>query len=514
MAILANDSAQVEFLLEHHLSVLGERNLFGHTPLHLAVENPEYLQLLVRAADSKLLNGIEHEGTSAIEIAVLVSGMICKQKTSNRRCRRCHCAKSTAILIGADCAVPVTRALQSMLKAASRRCKLRYVRAIKDRRQRLKQLALANLSTAEADRLGLLGDAVLDYSAVHVTQLLEQRGVQVPDALECASTEDDWPMQCVYHMLNRPEDADLFFRLGFSVADNFRWEDYVKTPGHKISPNYLRWLAEHGVDILHHWLKSFGAGRGIVTAHLTFGSIGLKICKQPSWPPTDVISWTQEICSAALSAGTLDLADNCRCDCCPRGCTPLAYAWKQIALWVDGRYRFTTGKTLEELASAWSRYLDICGRQLEPRHHRAALRSLTFEALKMRHQCCPPFLHTQFSEDWLSGDVEDENTPQEVALLEELTEEFEAAVASILDEADKDRRLERLVDFWKRTWVGRMVEIREQRKGNALSEDERRGAEEIGVVWDVPAPEVVNRNPYGKSTEGHWFYEMNQIEVE
>jgi hypothetical protein len=104
-----------------------------------------------------------------------------------------------------------------------------------------------------------------------------------------------------------------------------------------------------------------------------------------------------------------------------------------------------------------------------------------------------------------------------LALLEELLDEFESEVVGILQ--NDDGGCADLEDFWKRTWFNRVCEVRAHLEEYKLSDDERRRAEEIGVVWDQPArpssPEIArNGNPYKKEDLDHWFYELDQIEVE
>ncbi|KAI1061267.1 hypothetical protein LB506_011591, partial [Fusarium annulatum] len=56
---------------------LSERNLFGHTPLHLAAGKPSILRVLVDAADIALLNLTNTQEFSALDLAVSVSEQLC-----------------------------------------------------------------------------------------------------------------------------------------------------------------------------------------------------------------------------------------------------------------------------------------------------------------------------------------------------------------------------------------------------------------------------------------------------
>ena len=522
LAVLADDLSQVEVLLKHHPSTLGERNLLGQTPLHLAVEKPACLRLLVRAADDKLLDATDDAGTSAIETAVFLSGTQCKQGTRSRRCRRCRCAEPTAILVKAGCALPISESLQSFLDGASYRCKLRYIRAIRDRREALKHLALANLSSTEAERLGLSAEAVLDSMAPEVLELLRRRGVRVPDALQlgyAAVSPDDSgsppSIWSVYSALTNVFDADLFFRLGFQNTEltgelyagyNYRWMADLQ---------YLQWLREHGTNILTLRLKSFDTGKGsVVSGHYTFWTVGRRIGASSSYRLHRKRLVLSELTEAAKVAGSLDIPDGCLCRCSPGGCTPFGYLLKGIDF---HSYRSTPSEHAVRMANALSVYLQAASAALEPKHHAAALRALTFSALNIRHTCCQfhygfsPFF-VQFSPEEVK-ELEEEQA-YELVLLEELLKEFEGQVTTILQNQDQDRMIGDLVHFWKVTWVDRMAEVRARLESIVLSDDERRRAEEIGVVWDSPAPEPVRQwNPYDEGSEDYWFYELDQIEA-
>ncbi|KXX80069.1 hypothetical protein MMYC01_204985 [Madurella mycetomatis] len=102
----------------------------------------------------------------------------------------------------------------------------------------------------------------------------------------------------------------------------------------------------------------------------------------------------------------------------------------------------------------------------------------------------------------------------ELALLEELLGEFEEEFIAILQ--DPIRKIDDLIAFWEHIWVSRMQEVIDRLQGSDLGDDERRRAEEIGVVWDQPQaqPPKVPGNPYKGDTIDHWMYELERIETE
>ncbi|KAM3492969.1 hypothetical protein MY3957_003806 [Beauveria namnaoensis] len=97
-------------------------------------------------------------------------------------------------------------------------------------------------------------------------------------------------------------------------------------------------------------------------------------------------------------------------------------------------------------------------------------------------------------------------------LLKELLHEFESELIAILQDPDRIN----LTDFWERTWTGRMTEVQDRLNGSDLRDDQRRTAEEIGVVWDKPRPEPseVIGNTHRPNTLDYWMYELEKIEAE
>lgn len=263
--------------MSNHPATLAEKDLFGHTPLHLGAGNPSCLRLLAEAADAALLNqqdNLAKEGKSALETAVILGRLRCREPSSPRLCRRCACSECAVILLKADCALPAGECLQFIFNNASKRCKRKYIRHVKNRRDGLEQLALDNLTATEVERLGLASGRVLDALAPQVTQLLVEQGVHVPEAL---ALERNYP-HSIYQAIRRPEDAELFFRAGFHDTDSWCKLDPPTlryTPGGEENLAYLHWLAMHGATSFQ--LKSLTSAGNIFTTRLLFFRIGDEI---------------------------------------------------------------------------------------------------------------------------------------------------------------------------------------------------------------------------------------------
>jgi len=494
---------------------------------------------------------------SALETALYFSSLHCREgiNSPDRACRRCKCAECAVILLQADCAIPIPAKLTALFVQASKRCKLRYIRYMKDRRDRLKQLALDKLPTREIAPLNLVSGRVLDSLAARVTRLLQDHGVRIPDSLLVERERPQWQLlrpTSVYWDVKLPHDADLFFKFGFHDTESWisvdRPEpDDIGTPTPTLE--YLHWLATHGA--LSGQLKSFESAQDIFMVNSIFWRIGRRLNHHSRYwvasptpqavgharsepPPLGgCTTWVHQVSSAVLPAR---IADNCPCKCSPGGCTPLtsllkgAFGWEARAFEHKQRQprkqrtAGTSSASADTLPSQWSRMaadLSVCLKTLdvdfEVRHHTAALRYATFTALGIPHTCCDPDFPTKrrgWTPEWMA-ELEDEHA-FELDLLNELLEEFEGQVMTILQ--DPKQGVEGVMHFWEGTWVTRMSEVLDRLESDDLADDEKRAAEEIGVVWDRPIkpPGVDERpeNPHDRESPEHWMYELEKIEAE
>lgn len=411
---------------------------------------------------------------------------------------------------------------------------------MKDRRERLKRLALANLADTEARTLGLLSEPVLDSLAPQVIRILQGRGVHIPEALVAtrdgplSSMMSNEPLS-IYQAVGLPHDAELFYRAGFHDTDswcNTNAAELENIHNARQDLPYLHWLAIHGgMSWPLEYLGSTATARHIYTAHYAFWRIGHELQRTSAsylrhdlvevsfagseWsslpPPEARRAWVLELQAAAMPS---NYADSCRCRCSEGGCTALISMMKGTTKEPFQRYNTPAGVKgcLLELIRVAVEYFLLFGEGLDIRHHIAVIRYFTFTAIGIPHICCDPEQHFL----WDSWDNEDfkhrknatefqDKHAHELALLEELLSEFEPQIRATIRLSDPRQ----LVNFWTITWTNRMGQGLVQLEGGDLGGDERWKVGEIGPR----APDAAG-NPYEGGTLDYWMYELEKVEAE
>lgn len=383
---------------------------------------------------------------------------------------------------------------------------------MKDRRERLKQLALDNLSHADQMRFGLLNPLVLDHHAPGVVGALKDKGVQIPAAL---AIDGKTPYESIYNVRSKEFDyqaACVLYGLGFQDTGPFSVRGKsLKSLWRPSEPDHVYWLFEHGADFLRPLSTQALAGQGLSTAHAVFFRLGSSsvfvVSPDLSLRFRDMQLPLNRLYAAVLP---LDLVDNCRCRCSPGGCTPLTYLLKRMSLFPP-KFRYTLRLGF---ISRFIFYMENFNPDWSTRDYVAVHRVLVFEALQITHTCCT-LKRSGRHKGPHTRDEANEIESEEEALLErfedlvtELEEELRTRLAISPD----------LGGFWSGFWSDRIAEEREKLQSSNISETTRRQAEEVGVVWEsgvvgcAPKPDLA-KNPYSYREAEYWFYELDKIAV-
>jgi hypothetical protein len=489
-----------------HPSLLYERNALEYTTLHLAAAQPDILRLLVSVADDNIINLFDYQGHTALMHAIMMNKDSCYLITESAAPQgsgsfRCPCTRSAEILLDADCAILHAFSgyyFGMMMENATPCCRAVYFAGLKDRRERLKKLAVELLDELDIEALELRNGSILDARAAQVVQKLEQRNIKIPAALQVETRAfKPWlhPYRSIYHMISRIQLADELFQQGYrdiDVIDNLGLTPLVCVNLHCHRPlQYMIWLIEHGADpfrLLQPTLRTMSdlGATGITPAHYCFRVLGASLGDPARWEACDI---DDEELNAVRKLNRLVLVENlniaCTCTCLSgRGCGPFDVMLQA----------FHGGEPPKTLTSAimmvW--YFKQFGADLQRKYLFSSIRFLTHLRLEIAHTC--NYDGTRKYTDEEIQDLQDEQS-QTIDLLEDLVQEFNAK-ADMISQVDMTDSTA-LESFWMDVWQARMEEVLESRKGDSLTEEERTEAEKLGVVWAQSAEieEEEERNP-------------------
>jgi hypothetical protein len=474
MAILRRSEAHVTAILAKFPSSLYERNSLGQTPLQLACGWPPGIKLLLAAGSQDIVDRLDNFGWPAFTYASIFS-----------------CLESLELLFEADCSLfplsPPERperepfCLAQTLYWCSEEVSAFLIQSLAARRGGLKELALDNLPLEEIEELNLRNDTVLDGKAHVVYAALKANGVDIPNTLSVPSMQTS-----VYHLTNlRPECAEQLYDIGFRDVDIF---DHIgltplmyesSFPLHDNSYSSLRmpaWLLSHGADlntkpevVQGNSMQGDSFNRHYSAAHFLAAKAGLVI---PCFLPERCSELDAEIRDLlSLLYSRLNF-DNCSCGCSSRGCCPGKIMWKEL----DYRSRVRS-RPREELLPDLMPVSWVCD-HLSPTNESwcwlsfQTIRSLTFDALDIRHTCCQPqpLCDLIYEDEEEIKEIREEDRFR-LQLLEELVEEFEFKYAEYAMG---------LMEFLEGYWSDRMKEVLNE--STSVGEEDIRRIEEIGVI--------------------------------
>ncbi|RYP66632.1 hypothetical protein DL769_005982 [Monosporascus sp. CRB-8-3] len=394
---------------------------------------------------------------------------------------------------------------------------------MKNRRERLKCLALEHLSLPEADEFGLRNKNVLDAYAARVIERLHERNVVVPAALivkQCRilklrdiSDHGDSIYHYLSTSLDASIDAELFFDLGFRDLNTANKSGLPPFVGVNIIdvPQLLfpLWLVEHGAELFHHLEYTSQTPRGVAvrgatSAHWLFWHIGLLLY----WIYTGYVDYQEPEWALAYRMSQLNAKvmpvnapDECSCRCSADGCSPF--------LWMLRRFVRRPRGGPPDMAFRYAWYLQYFGSNIQVQQHMDSIRFITYEALGMQHTCSWPWpCATHYDSEEIQA-IEEEQAGL-LQILEGLVQDFEAKVIGILEERTTDT-IAALREFWTGYWCDRIDEVLKDLNGRDISHEERIGAEVIGVRWDDESNVESEAEEEDDSDIEYWYRRIEEI---
>ncbi|KAF4959569.1 hypothetical protein FGADI_1636 [Fusarium gaditjirri] len=327
---------------------------------------------------------------------------------------------------------------------------------------------------------------------VELDRILREKGLLGFGRLSTALAEDLKGLppgkrhsRSIYLEITNPEDAFIFWDLGFSDVDDL-WEDWALTtetgPGFgrsfrklltKVTPAYAMWLYEHCPNL---W--------SLVCEH--------RKPESPIFVLAEVIlshyrdhniahdEMAQYLVNSPVA---IEDTDDCVCQCSPEGCTPFAHGIK----FLNNTYRWGSS-SLRSFVSDYGRVLSLS-------QHIAVLRQANFQELHMEHTCVdkPGHLEDGSSESDFDPSPKDLETE---TFLDELIMEYQAFLLRGADDSSyqsaercddhifkmSTRRYTRSMLFWDFIWPSRVQDI--EKRLASLWVPNREAFNDLGVsLW-------------------------------
>ncbi|KAI0451236.1 hypothetical protein F5B21DRAFT_387934 [Xylaria acuta] len=448
-------------IIRRHPESLEEVDQFGHTPLHLAINRPSCLRLILNTSGPSLLEKQDIFLQIPLDYACL-SG----------------CKESVRLFLTSG-----SRITYWCLEAVHDSCQNDLLLALKHRRDELKRLALDNLTRTEAESLGLYENAVLDANAIEVQRLLYSRGVNIPPRLY---VERMWHAS-VYHWSisndNSVSSFDQLWALGFRDIDCLNSNG--RTPMMEDnSLDAVRWLIEHGANYwtpLNERSDSTKITEPVTPTHSILGKMGDALGHEKEY--LEFLKAHQWLIEKLLR---VRVGDACSCPCSVGGCTP----WKAF---LDGMVRYQSyAPTLYYPAALCVAVIEAFQTCLGQDDLSLLVRRMTFDALELTHTCCrfANYISEYTAARHTSEEIDEINSEQRalLTLFADLMDEFEQVAFE--DQCGTPLIASDPEGFWVRRWLPRIRETLDTLDGDDLTPEEKSAAEAIGVVW---GPQPVHR---------------------
>ncbi|EXK26691.1 hypothetical protein FOXG_15819 [Fusarium oxysporum f. sp. lycopersici 4287] len=514
LAVIKKDHARLQAILaeEDSISNISQMDLYKRNILHASSNWPDGLRLLLQRQDVRPLMDMGPEPffhPRPLDYALFYSKIYCNAPDQWTECDNCTCYVAVQLLLEADCSVTVGHGRPEILAGCSLKARKLFFKHLKDRRERLRNVALGILPKETLRQYGITANFLPDKTAPMLwNELQEAKGqrdrlVGLTNSLQPCSDRFSIQPKSLFEFPHYLQVAELALDYGLVPKD----EKGVPTllSGSYIVPNsllgrlaeevsmkYLDWLLRHDLN-LELSLEPFRFS----TLHRAAVFVGLRIF----WSSRrvkrfDLLHQDVSICELQDSKILLPAICESKAQCnipCPcsssmfnrplahilpamlryRGDSHLTYSFSHIGEPIKLVVRSIDLLRLSECSSEHS-YMAKC-----------AIHILTMMSLGVRH--LPICLTENYDdledlegkEDWKEILDEDRELIDRLqALDEEFGEEFDLQDVSI-------------AEFLRGYWVTRMEEVLGE-LNKPLTDDDRYDLWEAGVVLkedDIDGPE-------------------------
>ncbi|KAK7919985.1 hypothetical protein PG985_008007 [Apiospora marii] len=353
------------------------------------------------------------------------------------------------------------------IETASARGRRTFFSHLKKQREQLRKIALRH-QWATRKCLGLMQEtSVLDLHASTIRKVLLDNGIEVP--VDLVLTANDTIH--VYDLISKnAQIAEMLFQMGFRDIDfdiPYGEPPLTKSP----EPDYIYWLIERGADLkrrIRPVVNDQYKTSGIFSAHFVMFNLGHNMKK----------GHTQTMVSTIARILPISLTDHCSCQCSTDGCTPFIYMLK-------GYY----GDASEPCGIADMDFINMSNGLpigIIKSLYLSVARFACFESLDLTHTCCDALRIVWYGWSYVVK-VPDEGVEiqQEESALLSLLDEMVDELAGRIDQITGDPA--QLQACWENYWEDYVYAVLNELDKDQMTEEERHGAETIGVVWESEA---------------------------
>ncbi|KAJ4252878.1 hypothetical protein NW762_010784 [Fusarium torreyae] len=464
-----------------------ERNV-----LHLCNTWPSGLRLLLQVERIRaLLNVPDYMGLTPMDYALISSGNTCKSSDTWVECKNCSCCDGLRIFLEMDCKVVVDGNRATTLKLCSMKARRMLLQSLKNRRERLFEIATTHLELEDLPDRKTWGVKVPDVGVDLLWNKLKEKGVKLGDALDINPDLLGY-FKGFFSFTHCPRVAEMAIDYGFLDADEPDSRavtpilDLTRSPPFKLDDFllYVDWLLQKGVNIDH----SINSAKISVAHHLA----------------QDCVDWIRQGYSTLVNIAVPRPSEHARvflavCTSKARSCFPcpcmtdelslplhhlLVHLLEDYKFWGDDVRQRKLSVIVQEAKTILALLTRVVNGLDDAYIAKSIIHTLTLQALDIKHlrECG---LFSSHIHKWPEEELQDPHRQEEwneihdedrlsIEKLEELTEEFEDEFL---------RQNIPVSDFLQDCWLPRMKQVRKEWI-RPITEDQKQRLAETGVVLE------------------------------
>ncbi|KAF5700777.1 hypothetical protein FGLOB1_10569 [Fusarium globosum] len=262
LAVITEDHQRLQSVLsaEDSLLDISQIDLFGRNILHASCNWPDGLRLLLQRQDVRPLVDMATSSSSPLsplDCALFYSKIYCNAPDQWTECHNCACYVGVQLLLEADCKVTVGWIRTKTLGGCSWKARNLLFMHLKDRRQRLRNIALSILPQTVLRQYGVATTPLPDKTAVLLWSKLQQikdqhhHRVWLPGGINPCNSRHTIIPESLFDFPNHLPVIELALDYGFAPRDENGVQPLLS--GRHIIPDSVPWRSKDSMKYLD-WL--------------------------------------------------------------------------------------------------------------------------------------------------------------------------------------------------------------------------------------------------------------------